>query len=683
MFICLPFLFWGNLQAQDPARRTLPNFPQPTDSVPTATEVHEPPDTTPLRFSFCQKPEGLFPDSDTMPDAAFRFYDPARRGYLNKHAAPVAFDFLPTLEWGNLGNPGSAARPMFYQHFPKIGFQTGLHAFDIYETSPDQLRFYRHSRTFSEATYSQGFGRQNDNQFRGRVGRTFSDGMNLAIQADALNGLGQIQNGRNKNAAFTAGLWQQYGPRYEAFLIYARNSHKQQENFGIVEEADLFNGGVPGQGGNQIRVRQESPFPVSSLRKSDLQFTQHLLFLKKKKADAAHPGGTAETAGSDLRLVHSLRYGTETFKFYDKSSSKDSALYGKYWTDERGLRSFFDLKTIENRADLSFSGGKKTGGALTAGLMHQFVRLDRETAVLDFQQLFLTGSAGFRLLGRADLNTAADLGIGQRNGGEYSLRAEAGLDLGPLGNLRGGLLNQRRQPSLVQRGLAVSQVPVYANGFNKIIETTLAVGWSVPRIGLSVTGENHLSNGFVFFNRDQLPEQLGSPLNVSQLVVNQNFRFRGLHLDNRFVFQKTNRTDVLHQPEWASRNSLYFSGKTFHRHMNLAAGADFRINQSFAPDGWQPAGGQFFLQEEKVASYPAVDLFVGMGVKNFRFFLRYEDLSSAWETRVQYQTALFPQPRGYIRFGASFRWMDGKKAASQSQSPSGQPTSRTRPSFGG
>lgn len=677
------FLFLGKLAAQRPTGdggRPPLNFPQQAearaDSVPQNFEP-ELPDTTPLRFSFCQKPELLFLDNDTLPDAAFRFYDPARRGFLDKKFQPTPFDFLPPNEWANLGNPGSAARPFFYQHFSKIGFSTGINAFNLYETGADQLRFYRHSRAFSEAVYSQGFGKQSDSQFRGKFARTFSDGVNFSLQYDALNGVGQLQNQRNKNSAFAVGLWQQFGTRYEAFLIYAKNSHKQQENGGILDESQFFEAGVVG-GNNEISVRQTSPFPVSALKKSDIQFTQHLLFLGKNETAATDSTGPKMSPNRDFRLVHSARYGTEIFKFYDKASPLDSALYGPFWTDERGLRNYFTTRTIENRAALAFSGGKKTGGDLEIGLKHQFVRLDKETATDDFQQLFFTGNSGFRIADRLKLNTAADLGFGKKNGGEYSIRADAGLDFGKFGELRGGLLNQRRLPSLVQNRLQVSQIPVWENGFNKIIETTLAVSWAVPRLGFSVTGQNHLANNFIFFNKYQLPEQLGSALNVAQLIVNQRFKVRGWRLDNQFVFQRTNQNDILHQPEWATRNSLYFDGKIIHRRLYLAAGADFRMNQSFAADGWQPAAGQFFLQDTLVAAYSSVDVFAAMNVKNFRFFVRYENLSKLWENRVFYQTERHPQPRGYIRFGVSFRWMDGRRVA-EKQETQGQPSSRPRP----
>ena len=190
------FFFLEKTAAQIPTGTGRPpvlNFPEPgalTDSLPDQILPPEPPDTTPLRFCFCQKPEAQIFDGDTLPDVNFRIYDPARRGFLDKYIAQTPFKFLPPNEWANLGNPGSATRPLFYQHFSKIGFQTGINGFNLYETSPDQLRFYRHTRAFSEAIYSQGFGKQSDSQFRGRFARTFGDGVNFSLQADVLVDLG-------------------------------------------------------------------------------------------------------------------------------------------------------------------------------------------------------------------------------------------------------------------------------------------------------------------------------------------------------------------------------------------------------------------------------------------------------------------------------------------------------------
>ncbi|MCB0576134.1 MAG: hypothetical protein KDC61_16385, partial [Saprospiraceae bacterium] len=57
-------------------------------------------DTTPLLFTFALTPERAYPADDTLPNRHFRMYDPARRQQI---------------DWGTLGNLGSAARPLLFE----------------------------------------------------------------------------------------------------------------------------------------------------------------------------------------------------------------------------------------------------------------------------------------------------------------------------------------------------------------------------------------------------------------------------------------------------------------------------------------------------------------------------------------------------------------------------------------
>jgi Putative porin len=664
------------------AQRPELSFPRPGTAAADTSQPFltppEPPDTTPLFFAFCQKPAEKLADGDTLPNALFRNYNPARRGFLDEKFNNLPFSWMLPTDFANLGTPGSAARPLFYQHFAKIGFQTGLDAFNLYETSPDRLRFYRHTRAFSEAIYTQGFGGQSDAQFRGKFSRTFDDGVNMSVQFDALNGLGQLPNHRNKNTAFAVGFWKIYGKNYQNFLIYCQNSHKQQENGGIFDENQLFGSGLPG-GANELLTVQRSPIPASSLRKSDLQFTQHWSFGGAKNDSSGRQK-------SQFRVIHSARFGTEIFKFFDKKATLDSAFYGPIWVDERALRTFIRSRTIENRFEIALASATKnrSGGDLNLGIKHQFITLEEEPEKDRFQQFFVTGNTALKVANRLKINVLADLGL-FKNIGEYSVRASTNVRLGGFGEVQVGLLQQNRQPALLSQHLRVAGIEVWQNNFKKIFENTLVASWSLPRFGTTIEARNHTSKNFVYFQKNQTPTQLSDPLNVTQLLVNQPVRWRWLRLDNQIILQKNNQPTRLHQPEWATRNSLYFEKKIFRRQMDFSAGVDFRLNQPFLPDAWQAASGQFFLQDSvETTIYPSLDVFAAFKVQNFRFFVRFDNISKFWQNNILYETYRYPELRGYLRFGVTFRWSDGKATAktdaNSSQNGGFNPTPTSRPS---
>ena len=131
----------------------------------------------PLLITFARSPERSIPSADTLPDSEFRLYDPARRKII---------------DWGTLGNLGSAARPLLFENRPLRGFSVGVHAFDLYQLQPEQLGFYRNVGTFSDASFSQGRN-QFETNLNARFARTFTGGASFSVEYRTLNNLGQYR----------------------------------------------------------------------------------------------------------------------------------------------------------------------------------------------------------------------------------------------------------------------------------------------------------------------------------------------------------------------------------------------------------------------------------------------------------------------------------------------------------
>ena len=93
---------------------------QPTAASSTSQEITGPEvdslPVLPFLFTFSHEPEKTYPAADTLPDYAFRMYDPARRH---------------PIDWGTIGNIGSAARPLMFAPREQAGFDHGFHGFSL------------------------------------------------------------------------------------------------------------------------------------------------------------------------------------------------------------------------------------------------------------------------------------------------------------------------------------------------------------------------------------------------------------------------------------------------------------------------------------------------------------------------------------------------------------------------
>lgn len=631
-------------------------FTAPQAASSTIRKVAQPDE--PLLFTFALTPEKSEGISDTLPDQRFRMYNPARQQLI---------------DYGTIGNLGSSARPLLFEVAPQRGFGFGVDAFDLYTLRPQDLRFYRNNRSFSDAFFSQGANNL-EAMLNARFARTFSGGANFSLDYRSINNAGKFNYQRDKHNALSAGLWVPWGKRYDGFFIFSKNVMRQQENGGIVSD-DVFSGEqFQGPLAAEIRLPEERAY--TRYDEQAINLTQHFRF------------AGSNTGKRALRATHTFEWGKQQYKFSDGDTIKglrnDTTYFGNFLVDYRGIRNYISLNRFDNTFTINTFKAKKPGvpsDLLAIGLAHSYFRLNQEPNIYTFSNLFFTGNLNFRPSERFQFAANAALGL-LDNIGEYQLQGSLQIGLGKAGAFRASLLSQRRPSTLMQQRLFVSRRPVWSNsGFEKPVENTLSATYALPLIGLEATARTILVNNYLYFDQNSVPLQTGSPLQVVQFVVTENLKYGWFHLDNTVALQQANRSDVFRLPKWFTKNSFYISGELFKKKLLLTTGVDFRMNSEFTPDGYHPLIGQFHLQDTiNQKPYPWADVFLAFKVQAFRFSIRYENCYTWWDkTQVFYQTALYPQPFGGLRFGISWRFMDNNlkdsNATDGAGSQSGDPTS--------
>ncbi|HAD12061.1 MAG TPA: hypothetical protein DCF33_06435, partial [Saprospirales bacterium] len=551
---------------------------------------------------------------------------------------------------------------------------SGVNAFDLYKIRPEELGFYKNARTFSDVSFSQGRN-QFETNLNARFSRTFEGGTNFSLEYRTLNNLGQYRYQRAKHNALAAGLWIPIGKRYQSFFIFTKNVIRHQDNGGIVTDTVFGDGQFAGPIAAEVRLPRE--VAASRLDDQSLHLTQHLRL-----------AGKGSEGKRVLRATHTFEWNQQKFKFSDQGSAADglggdAAFFEPtFLVDNRGIRHFFQVDRIDNGVSLNTFKEKKKGlpsDLLAFGFTHSYFTVDQEANLFRFSNLFLNGQLAITPSDRFAFTAEGALGL-LKNIGEYQVKGALKLGLGKAGVFKAGLHSQIRPPGFVFNELYVSKRQIWNNNFAKPIENTLFASYALPGIGLQATARGHLVNNYLYFDQNALPAQITTALQVNQLIVEENFHFGKVRFDNMFALQQSNREDVFRLPNWFSKNSIYFSGRVFRRRMQLDAGADFRINAEFKPEGYHPLSWQFHLQDEITQKpYPWVDLFLAFKVQSFRGFVRYENCYTFLDkTKVFYQTARHGLPFGALRFGIAWRFMDDNTPSnedpkSQGNNPANSP----------
>jgi len=666
-------------------------------------------DTFGIFYFFADNPneEKIFADSFLT---GFQNYNPVRQR-----------DF----EYANLGNPGSPARPLFFQPTFRKGFDVGLHQFDIYHITKKNTPYYRLQFPLTRAGYSQ-YGKDNLS-FQGEYSRNFSDGISVAVLAYRTNHLGQYQNQRARNTAFANNWWyHDKKGKYDAFLALNSNSNVHQDHGGV-DPTSL------------VPPFINSPVTISVLRGSDQANTRHThreftythyykLIGAQPVQPTQGPGGLPPSLSRDslsrpplakprdtlpsdtlrndtivsqfgqmvtlegdtiggtkvapytppppplldnergppkraITLGHQISYGSRRYRFSD--TQPDTLFYDKQFvTHNGGIRHAIHHQKLENDFKISTyklrNQDKKVREQrdfLEAGLTHTIHFVDQETKRQTLNNLFLHGRFNFNPRNRLKIQTYLHYGF-LANLGDYRAQGTMEYKLPTLGSLEVGLVQQAYSPSLIAEQFYISEALVWENDFNKIFETSLKVTYRLPKFKLEVSGQYHLINNYLYYDVEKLPQQTGAAISVGQLMIKKDFKFWRFHLDNTVILQQTSN-DVLRLPQLLTKQSFYYAGFLFKRALFSHVGVDFRLNDDFRSDTYFALTGQFHLQNGRIArAYPLVDVFVNFKVKEFRFFVKYENIIKPWYPVLYNQTIGFPENFNAIRFGVSWRFLN-------------------------
>ncbi len=651
-FTFLLFLTCSDLQAQrgNPSGRPTGNTNTSStgtdgsqkDRLQILAEIEAEKDTFGVFFFHEDNPTKIYAVEDTFLHDFHRF-DPAQK---------------PLFAHANLGIIGSATRPVFYESRLRQGFDVGYHQYDLYYLQPEKLRFHLLEKPVTRIRATQ-TSRQEDRAFEVEFGRNFAKGWRLNLESKSIQQLSswKYPNQQLENRAVATSLWYNApSGRYDGFLSYTSNTTEAEENGGILS--------TPPQSSSSFISPNDATTFLSDAAQTRhahriLDYTHYFNFQKQDSI-------TNNTR--DFTLSHTMQLRSSTYKYFDESDESnyfaDSTYYNNLLVDERGVRHFLKHQAICNTFRL---GTYKTSEAkankivnqrdrIEIGLTHRVHFLNQEVKDSIVNNLFVTGQVNFRPNPKLAINAYAHLGL-LDNAGDYRISGDLYFDIGKIGQFSAKASSQAYEPSLIQQQFVVTQQLVWQNDFKKTIETNLSATYQIPSFRLSVTGNYHLLDNYVYFDSFSRAQQVDASFSILQLAAKHHLKIWNIHLDNTVGLQTTTN-DVLRIPTWMTRHSLYGQGKLFKKALSFQLGVDLSMNAAYNADFYQPLIGQFQLQNNTpIALYPALDAFLNVKIKTARIFVKAQNVTHLLADKYYYnyyQTSNYPQLPFFLSFG--FDW---------------------------
>ncbi len=140
--------------------------------------------------------------------------------------------FTVPAEYVTLGNNGTAAFPILFTPMLKAGWDAGFHAFDLYNYTLENTRFYKTSKPFTQLTYL--LASQKEQVIGVLHTQNIKPNWNVGIDYRLISSPGffQTQNSNINNYRFFSN-YQGKRKRYDAYFDLIGNKIKTSENGGI------------------------------------------------------------------------------------------------------------------------------------------------------------------------------------------------------------------------------------------------------------------------------------------------------------------------------------------------------------------------------------------------------------------------------------------------------------------
>ena len=517
-----------------------------------------------------------------------------------------------------LGNLGSAQYPLIYRIKKDILTDPGFHQYDLYKTEISDFTYYKIGYSaFNDYTFTPLDGDENT-RFRARFSTNFANDVNFTINLDRINQLGFYSNQATRSTAFGVGIWKQRPDKNrQTFFTFLANNHNEELNGGSTN----FN--------SRIRSSIPTPLNEADTRHEDFKYYLDNFFSILDNRFQVH---------HQVMFEHGFYiYGDEELTFRD-----DTLVYPQnYITDDRGVRYFLGFHKIKNVGDINFNYRNLN---INVGILHQWSRFRTDTEVESVHDATLFSQLNVDVGRIAEFDGRIEFGIGSNSGNllldtELKFKAVKSLDL------QASLVISRYDPTLIQRSVDVTLLPVFSNMFSKVNEIQIGGLAAYDKIGLSIAFNSGIITNPIFYETTALPAQSAGSTEYIQIIGKHQFFWKFIGMENSGIIQEFT-DNVFRLPRIYSTHDLFVQFPIFKKRLLARFGGLYYNIQSDESLAFLPITGSFYPTGEDFDSYPYVEAYANFQINKFRMFVKAENVVDLF----------LPQEHFLIQNHAQFDW---------------------------
>lgn len=555
----------------------------------------------------------------------------------------------------DLGNIGTAIRPIYYHPPAEIGATLGFHVYDLYWDT-EQIRYFdTHSPYSNMELILGGKGRS---LTRVHFSRNINPRWNFGFTYRGLfidkqiqrRGKGDRVTRSNYYDVYTA--YQNKDSTYHLLMNFRRGYHRINEFGGVRVDPEDSTGLT-----DYFDINAK-PWLTTS-KTEDLRTNFHLYHQYK--------------VGKGLQIYHRLDRYKQKNRFLDVRNPAQDAFYDFVeLNDTDSVKDAATIRSFRNEAGVKGNLLKLFYNGYYA-IRHyhmKYNRLSHDTLNIthpdvEGNESYLGGRISLELDSLLQLRGWAEL---MQRGTDVNYRIEGTLESKWF---EASLRQLLYKPSFLVQGyrgshdywdndfgdIDVTQLNGYLHYQNKVVR--FSPGLTFTRI-----------RNYVFFDQVSTADtaQQVKPVQSdgNQIISNPELRFaltffRHVTFSNQAIYTifLENADDAIRVPQLFVNSQLSYANIFFNGNLDMQAGIDMHWQSAYYAPGYDPAILQFYNQDIfESPAFPVVDIFFNAKIKRARIFLKYNNVMQLMLKRGYLPTPYYPGQRNIFDFGFDWSFYD-------------------------
>ena len=513
-----------------------------------------------------------------------------------------------------MSSPTGLSSQNLFSKYTSMSFEPDL--------GPEKMKF----SALPHLGFSYSFGGQGSQFIKAKYSHAFSDSINLNINYLRNSGIGSIRNS-NFSLNKVSLQFNRLGKFYSLNVQGAYFKSTVQQSGGVVTDTLIENFGLE----------------FSPVNKENALATN-----KSGRAQITHYFDFNPTIENAFGVLINHEY---TIK--NKVYSEFDTLYGLYnaiYIDSFSTRDQYNLAEISNGAGLFL----KTKSFYVDGVVnHTYWDFQNLGEHRDTNELFLSSFLnldwkGFSFQNRLKMNL-----VGRYN--EFKENTKLLFRQGKI-NLIGEFIFEKKAPSILQRNY-FGNSNSYSLADNKLQEwTKIGIDFRYAlstKMKFSAFGDIYSIPSVYLYNGDDWRlENVSS--NFGRLGLRSEIQLGSFHIHPQFVYSFDDN-NFLPQLQASSRlylQSFLFKGKK----LEVAMGVDISYISRFDVNAYVPDMDAFDFNSTNQSFSETTNLhaFLNLGISEFRFFFRYENIGYFWSDQKSVVLANYPIASTRLRIGLTW-----------------------------